>query len=57
MRHEEQFITTAEVAARLLVTPECVTNWIRRKQLPAIRYRGTRKWLIRESDVEKMRDR
>ena len=52
--NNEPFVTTGEVAARLRVHRVTVALWIREGLLPAIRYRGTRKWLIREKDVDRL---
>lgn len=47
---QAEFLTTAEVAKTMRVTPTCVAAWIRDGRLRASRF--GRRWLISRSDAE-----
>jgi excisionase family DNA binding protein len=48
---EEEFLTVAEVAARLKLTRQTIRNWIDRGELPAVRV-GRRRVRVRRSDLD-----
>jgi excisionase family DNA binding protein len=48
----EGYLTTEETAQALRITGKQLAAWIRDGKLPAYRVPGTRRWLIKPSDVE-----
>jgi excisionase family DNA binding protein len=50
---EDPWLTVAEIAEELRLSPATVRSWVSQGRLPATRS-GRRKWLIRRSDIERM---
>ncbi len=48
------YLNTQEAGERLHTSRRIIAIWIREGKLPGVRLPGTRKWLIRESDIEKL---
>jgi excisionase family DNA binding protein len=51
----DRYLTTAEVAERLRVTPRTVNDWVRRGKIRSVSFIGQRRQLIPESALEELR--
>ena len=50
---DDPWMTVAEIAEELRLSPATVRSWVSQGRLPATRA-GRRKWLVRRSDIERM---
>lgn len=48
----EKLYTVYEVAKLIKCQPQTIRIWIKRGKLTAIKCNGSRKWLIKESDLK-----
>lgn len=53
---QEEYLTPNEICGEFRVTAAAIRYWIRQGLLPASRIPGTRRWLIKAADVEKLRE-